>query len=368
MKRLLILSGILTIAFIWAYAIRIREMHLQSRAMLPKTRAVSPPMALSAPASGGLRVPADMAGRDARTESKIQKPVTRIQPHFSPPPATLPASLPGPVASASAPMTASSSVQMSEQQARSVSLPLLDEKALLRAVVKIECPSRDMRGKYVGSGFVMPRGVVATAAHLIEDSGSDTCRVIFPKDRAPAYYLFGATENREAVKKRHDEQGIDIAFIFLPALAGYPDARAIFPDAYPFIPYPPCSDPAILGDTTLHFGYPASFQDQSYLAEKQGTLVSYADIGSIREALSEDQTYGYKTPEFLYTQGQSQFHPYAVSRVSTFYGDSGGLAFDATRQCILGPSRGGTSGGGVGENFTLFALLSWPGAPAITPP
>ena len=92
MKKLLILSGILTIAFVWAYAIRIREIHLQSRAMLSKTRAVSPSKALSTPASGDPRAPADMPGRDARTESKIQKPVTRIQPHFSPPPATLPAS------------------------------------------------------------------------------------------------------------------------------------------------------------------------------------------------------------------------------------------------------------------------------------
>lgn len=271
-------------------------------------------------------------------------------------------------ASSSASALVSNPVSDTQKTSAEPPTPTLDEEAIFRAVVKIECPSEDRKGKYVGSGFVLARGVVVTAAHLIKDSGSDTCRVIFPRNRAPAYFLSGATEDRERVMRRHDENGIDVAFLFLPTLAQYPEARAVFPDGYPTIPYPVCQEPDILGHGLLHFGYPASFQDQSYLSRAEGRAVSYADIGPIREILSEDQTFLFKTPEFSYTRDESRFHPYAVSRVSTFYGDSGGLAFDATRQCVLGPHRGGTIGGGAGENFSVFSVLAWDGAPPIIPP
>lgn len=245
--------------------------------------------------------------------------------------------------------------------------PPLDEKSIFRAVVKIECPSEDRKGKYVGAGFVMPHGVIVTAAHLIKDSGSDTCQVIFPRDRAPSIYLFGKTEDRGVVRRRHDEQGIDVAFIFMPPLAEYAEARAVFPDAYPSIPYPVCVDPTLLGDVILHFGYPSNFQNNSYLDASEGKAAAYADINGITEELSEDQTYSFKSPVFGYTTDQSRMHPYLVSRSPSFYGDSGGLGFDATRQCIVGPDRGGTIGGAAGDNFSLFMVLGWEGARAILP-
>ena len=256
----------------------------------------------------------------------------------------------------------------SSSPAFSPPLPPLDEERIMRAIVKIECPSKDGRGRYIGSGFVRPRGVVVTAAHLVKDSGSDECRVVFPHKRVPSHYLAGKIEDREAADKRLDEEGIDIAFIVLPALADYPEARAIFSDEYPSVPYPLCTDPAILGNATLHFGYPANFQDQSYLARSQGEAAAYADIRGIREVLSQNQTIAYKSPELTSTADQSRFHPYGVSRVPSFYGDSGGLAFDATRQCILGPTRGGSIGGGAGENLSIYGILSWPGAPSVVLP
>ncbi|MFY9462857.1 MAG: hypothetical protein WAP52_01585 [Candidatus Sungiibacteriota bacterium] len=246
-------------------------------------------------------------------------------------------------------------------------LPPLDEKAIFGAVVKIECPSEDRKGKYVASGFAMPQGVIVTAAHFIKDSGSDTCQVIFPRDRAPSIFLVGKTEDRAVVRKRHDEQGIDVAFIFMPLLASYPEARGVFPDAYPFIPYPVCADPVLLSDRILHYGYPSSFQNNSYLDRNAGTAVAYADINGITEELSEDQTYLFKTPIFGYTSDQSQLHPYLITRSASFYGDSGGLGFNATRQCIIGPDRGGTIGGAAGENFSVFMVLGWDGVRNILP-
>lgn len=246
-------------------------------------------------------------------------------------------------------------------------MPSLDEKSIFSAVVKIECPSEDRKGIYVASGFALPRGVIVTAAHFIKDSGSDTCQVIFPEKRAPSHYLAGKTEDRQVVRKRHDEQGIDVAFLFMPLLAAYPEARAVFPDHYPFIPYPICTDSVLLGDRILHFGYPGSYQANGYLDMSAGEAVVYADINGIKEELSEDQTYLFKTPIFGYTRDQSQMHPYLVSRSPSFYGDSGGLAFDATRQCIVGPDRGGTTGGGAGENFSIFLLLGWQGVRWLLP-
>ena len=269
------------------------------------------------------------------------------------------------VAASSSP--ASSTPALSPQKPAEPPLPPLNEKAIFSAVVKIECPSEDRKGRYVASGFAMPHGVIVTAAHLIKDSGSDTCTVIFPRNRAPSIYLLGKTEDREAARRRHDEQGIDVAFIFMPLLAAYPEAHTVFPDAYPFIPYPACADPALLGDAILHFGYPSSFQDNSYLDASEGKAAAYADINGITEELSEDQSYLFKSPVFKYTNDQSQLHPYLVSRSPSFYGDSGGLGFDVTRQCIIGPDRGGTIGGAAGENFSIFMVLGWQGVRSILP-
>ena len=234
----------------------------------------------------------------------------------------------------------------------------LDEAALLRAVVKIECPTTDGLGKYVGSGFVMPGNVVVTAAHVIKDSGSATCSVIFSHDRVPVHYLKGTIDDLKEVQRRHDEQGIDLAVIHLPALESYPEAQAIFTE-YPAIPYPVCTDANLLGDTLLHFGYPANFKDQSYLSELQGEAVLFADIKGIKNQLSADQTYTFKSPIFSFTGDETALHPYMVSRVGTYYGDSGGLAFDATKQCILGPHRGASIGSSSGENYSVFMVLGW---------
>lgn len=253
-------------------------------------------------------------------------------------------------------------------------LPPLELDAIFAAVVKIECPSEDRRGKYVGSGFVVPGpqstgASIVTAAHLLMASGTDRCTVIFSnKNRAPSHYFTGTIrEDRTAIRRRHDEDGIDIALITLPPLAEYPEAKAVFPDAYPSIPYPVCTDPNMIGDVLYHFGYPSNFLNQSYLSKADGEAIAYADITGIEEQLNQDQTEAYKTPIFTYLTDKNNLHPYMASRVATFYGDSGGLAFNATKQCILGPQRGGTIGGGAGENVSIFPLLGWPAARLLLP-
>lgn len=246
-------------------------------------------------------------------------------------------------------------------------LPSLNLEAIFSAVVKIECPSEDRRGKYVGSGFVLPAGTIVSAAHLLMVSGSETCTVIFPnKNRAPSHWLSGTiSEDRAAIRARHDEEGIDVATLVFPPLGEYPEAAAVFPDAYPSIPYPVCAEPDMIGDALMHFGYPSNFLNQSYLSKADGIAIAYADIKGIETLFNQDQTDTYRSPIFSYSIDKQNLHPYMVSRAPSFYGDSGGLAFNATKQCILGPHRGGTIGGGAGENVSIFPLLGWQGARAI---
>lgn len=243
-------------------------------------------------------------------------------------------------------------------------LPPLDIEAIMSAVVKIQCPTEDGLGKYVGSGFAVGNGIVVTAAHVVKDSGAKICDIIFPKNRRPIHYLHGTLENLQTIIKRHDEEGIDVAILTLPRLDDYPEARAIFSE-YPKIPYPLCTNPQMIGDKLLHFGYPSNYVDQNYLSRLEGEAVVHADIKGIKDQLSEDGTFVFKTPIFGFTYDESGMHPYMISRVASFYGDSGGLAFNQTKQCVIGPHRGGTIGKSAGENYSVFMNLGWSRAEAL---
>lgn len=239
-------------------------------------------------------------------------------------------------------------------------LPPLDEEEILKAIVKIQCSTEDGLGKYIGSGFAIKDDRVITAAHVVKDSGSKICEVIFPSERRPVHYFRGTIVDFYEVKQRHDIEGIDVAILKLPPLESYPEGKAIF-QKYPAVPYSICENPRMLEDRLLHFGYPSNYLDQSYLSRLEGKALVYADIKGIREQLSEDTTFVFKTPVFGYTYDDSKEHPYMVSQVASFYGDSGGLAFNADKQCIIGPHRGGTIGKASGENYSIFMNIGWEG-------
>jgi len=245
-------------------------------------------------------------------------------------------------------------------------IPEIDENAIFRAVVKIQCPAADGIGKSIGSGFVLKDGLVVTVAHLLMDSGAKTCDVIFPKDRFPIYYLKGEiTEDFSIIRKRFEEDGIDIGFLRIPPLAEYDDARTIFGNFYPALPYPVCDNPSIIGDTVYHYGYPSNFKGLNYLSRMDGVIVSNADIRGTSTQVSADGGASYRAPDFSFTGDESEFHPYAVSQVGIFYGDSGGLAFDASRACILGVNHG--FGKGTDATFSIFLNLGWKAAGILIP-
>lgn len=299
-----------------------------------------------------------------KSAKPINKPVTEEKIVLSPPPK--PVLEPEPVVKTETPTVALPTTTAAEPKKNEASFPPLNELALLKSVVKIECPAND--GKYIGTGFAVKGDVIITAAHVIADSASETCTVIFPDKRRPIHYLKGTIVDLEVTKKRLNEQGIDFAILKLPSLYSYPEAKAIYGENYPYIPYPSCSDTKMLDDKLLHFGYPSNYVDQNYLSEFNGEVIAMADIKGIKDQLSQDQTYTFKSPLLGFTYDESLHHPYMVSRVASFYGDSGGLAFNATKQCILGPHRGGTIGKGVGENYSVFMNIGWEGIQKIINP
>lgn len=233
----------------------------------------------------------------------------------------------------------------------------IDENSIFRAVVKIQCSAPDGIGKSIGSGFVVAGGRVATVAHLLKDASSQTCDVIFSKDRFPVHYLKGTiTEPQETIRRRLEEEGIDIAFLQLPPIASYPDAQAIFGSNYPSVPYPICSSPLLVGDTAYHYGYPSNFKDLNYLERMNGEIIAHADIDGIKIDTSESGD-TYKAPDFAVTGDESRFHAYTISQVAIYFGASGGLVFDATDACILGINHGfGKDGNTV---FSIFLNLGW---------
>ncbi len=331
----------------------IQEKATSSPALTPKI--VSKPINRQSPLPGQIDIPPIVS-----VSPVVPKPVLPQSPLTAP---------------ESAPAPATTEVQVPKlPPAPTVASEPLDKKILLDAVVKIQCPMADGLGKYIGSGFAIGGRTIITAAHVIKDSASDTCEVIFPRERKPIHYLKGTIVNLKETIRRHDEEGIDIGILILPELSSYPEARAIFSNpsgtggaSYPSISYPICNSPRVLGDKLLHFGYPSNYVDQTYLSELPGEAVVHAEIKSIENRLSLDGTYSYKSPIFDFTYDESKMHPYMVSRVASFYGDSGGLAFNADKQCIIGPHRGGTIGKAAGENYSVFMNLGWEKARPLLP-
>lgn len=237
-------------------------------------------------------------------------------------------------------------------------LPPLDEETILKSIVKVRCPTDKAGRRYTGAGFMYKNNLVVTAAHVIMDSSSDTCDIIFPSGRNPNIYLQGKIIDQDGARQRHDESGIDLAFLQLPDIETYPEAKTIFP-GYPALSFPVCENPKMLGDKVWHLGYPSNYSGSNYLSKEEGEIVSFADINGIEEQISAETHMAYKSPIWGFTSDESLNHPYIVSRAPSFYGVSGGLVLNATKQCLLGPVRGGTQGGSAGENFSIFLNMGW---------
>lgn len=246
---------------------------------------------------------------------------------------------------------------VSEEKPIAVPLPLIDDAELLQAIVRVECLNVAGTGKYVGSGFVISNNRVITAAHVVMNASGEECNVVFPRDRRPIVYVKAHVEQKSTLRDKHDKEGIDVAVLSLPLITNTPSVGEALGSAYPAIQYPICRDPNILGDVLYHYGYPSNFAGNNYLQFVKGSAAIYADVKGITEQLSQDQAYTFKTPLFDLQYDAARFHTYLVSRVGTFYGDSGGLTLDASKRCIVGPSRGSTIGASSGENYTILSVL-----------
>ena len=229
---------------------------------------------------------------------------------------------------------------------------------LFPAIVKIECPTSSGVGAYTGTGFVVPPAMVITAAHIVINVATTTCRIIFPQGRTPTYHVTGTIEQVDETRRRHDEEGLDIALLRLPPEEER-TPESLFSNGYPEIPYPLCGKSSKVGDRLRHFGYPTNFAGQNYLLDAEGELILGANITGMTTQLSEDQRTSFRTPLLSFKEDAGITHPYLVSHSNTFYGDSGGLVFNETRRCVLGIQRASTLGRKGNDNFALFFQLGW---------
>lgn len=250
-------------------------------------------------------------------------------------------------------------------------LPPLDEDALMRAVVRIRC------GNIYGSGIVVsPDGLVLTVAHVviaaIETSVSG-CDVIFPRKHrefdfySETYYRKGIILASTTTATLYKEKGLDVAALRIMPLTD----DSVFPDGYPFVNMPFCG-PDILDDEVLLFGYAANVgasadSPGSILSRFSGEILQFADITGVRkEPSSISKNSNDFFPNLAYSLDENMPHPIVIIfSNNNFSGASGGLAFNASKQCIIGTNSAvGTSTGdprifGVIYNFEFPEIKSW---------
>lgn len=250
-------------------------------------------------------------------------------------------------------------------------LPPLNEDALMRAVVRIQC------GNIYGSGIIVnSEGLVLTVAHVIIsaiEAGASECDVIFPK-KHPEFNFYSETYYRKGViiastttATLYKEKSLDVAALRIRPLPDDP----VFPDGYPFVNMPFCGTD-ILDDEILLFGYAANVGTSadspgSVLSRFSGGVLQFADITGVRKEPSSISKNGNDFfPNLAYSLDENMPHPIVIIfSNNNFSGASGGLAFNASKQCIVGTNSAvGTSTGdprifGVIYNFEFPDIKSW---------
>src|SRR3989344_2097049 len=207
------------------------------------------------------------------------------------------------------------------------------EEELWRAGVKLECLHADKKATSLGSGIVLTKdGVIATNFHVVQNV--DTCKVIFPSSGTfngnvirPVYYLSG-----KITKKADNGENYDIALLQMDPISSFTIDPAYNwkGNPYPFISYPVCAT-SELGDKVIHYGWDSRSDEGNIMDRTKGAVREF-----IWYSESEDELYYDGDEKSLYVWTDAHTNP----------GVSGGLSFNATRDCIFGLSSrvGGEQG------------------------
>lgn len=214
------------------------------------------------------------------------------------------------------------------------------EEELWRAVVKLECEHADKKATSIGSGVVLTKdGIIATNYHVVADAAG--CKIIFPSSGIfngnvirPVYSLFG-----NVIKKADDGENYDIALLQMDPISSF----SIDPsynwkgNPYPYVPFSFCTSSA-KGDKVIHYGWDSRSDEGNIIDRTKGSVTEF-----IRYSESEN--------EFYY--GGNEKSLYVWTDAHTNSGVSGGLGFNASRDCIFGLS---SRIGGEPGNYRTWIL------------
>ncbi len=214
-----------------------------------------------------------------------------------------------------------------------------DEQELWRGVVAVQCSYELPQGGYkslAGSGIILDaEGHVATNNHVANHEPNGNCQVSFPAFSENTDYsirTFGTLPARVINASGNNDN--DIALLKIQKTADFESQLAYWKkyygwtgDPFSFIPYPFCHN-ASAGDKILHFDW------QVINTASQG----YEIIRTVSTVIEFLRVF---KDEFYYAR-PGQTPDYIVTDAKKFGGSSGGLAFNASRDCILGlTSRSG---------------------------
>lgn len=247
---------------------------------------------------------------------------------------------------------------------------VLNEEKIMEAVVRIRC------GSTFGSGFILKNGekrFALTAAHVVIDriqAKNFNCDVIFPKkddngNFRETYYRIGKILSPEEVKKQYMEEGIDFAVLEVLPLEDKSEDAERFPNGYPFVDFGFCPS-GVTGDSIILWGYSAnlgtSITPGAFLSRFTGEIVQYADVNGVIQKPSSEFAGGFVyLPDFTSSLDSTvQHHLIVIVSNNNFSGASGGLAFNTSKNCIVG-----TNIATLVKNNLIFGFVTNPNFPII---
>ncbi len=246
---------------------------------------------------------------------------------------TAPATLPQPIA---APAISKYGALLKEE-ARLGRVDPRDEQELWRGVVAVKC-SFDVVGgvkTLSGSGIVLNNfGYIATNNHVANGGSDGACQIQFPgfsENTGFSIRALGAVPAKIVAVSGNNDNDIALLQIeqnkeFREQLEYWKKYYGFTGDPFPFIPYPFC-DEASQEDRVMHF-------DWQVINSASGGFEMLRVVSHVIEFLNINDG------EFFYARSGAP--DYVVTDAKKFGGSSGGLAFNATRDCILGlTSRSG---------------------------
>ncbi len=260
---------------------------------------------------------------------------------------------PQPIPATTTPAPISKYGALLEEEARLGRVDYRDEQELWRGVVAVRCAFGASRA-IAGSGIILDNeGHIATNNHVAGDAPNGSCEAIFPafsentgyriraRNAFPAKIvaLSGNNDNDIAILQVEKTADFQTQIDYLKKYYGWTG------DPFSFIPYSFCSR-ASLGDKVIHYDWQVvNTASEGYeIVRTVSTVVDFL--------LDRDGTFYYaqagQTPDYIVTDAQKAG------------GASGGLAFDASKDCVLGlTSRSGDT--------TLVLNINNPAARALIP-